>query len=307
MADAHAKPNHDYHLVDPSPWPIISAFLAGVLALWTIAVMRTNSAIDQLLTNNPDAEITYDALANSLFFGLQAPIWSIVIPLVLLIVVIGAWWADVVKEAQVDKAHTPVVQLGLRYGMLLFIASEVLFFVAFFWAYFHASFTTDLLNGITTFNPIDIPLYNTVILLLSGTTVTWAHEALREGKRSEFMIGLGITVALGLLFTAVQGFEYAAASFEFGAADEVTALGDAELARTLYTNYGGVFFAATGFHGAHVIIGTLFLAVAWYRGWRGDFTPNQHFGFEAAAWYWHFVDVVWLFLYVAIYWNIFQA
>ena len=237
------------------------------------------------------------------------------------------WWRDVIKEAH-GGDHTPVVQLHLRYGMILFIASEVMFFVAWFWAYFDAALFPGAVYPIDvtapdgtveaskeifgmverdelfgghwppktgeiaetggyfhgTFDPWGLPLVNTLILLTSGTTVTWAHHALLENNRKGLVWGLVLTVILGILFTACQAYEYMHAGFSY--AGHI---------------YGSTFFMATGFHGAHVIIGTMFLTVCLLRALAGDFTPKQHFGFEAAAWYWHFVDVVWLFLFMCIY------
>jgi cytochrome c oxidase subunit 3 len=201
----------------------------------------------------------------------------------------AVWWRDVINEATFQGYHTPVVQIGMRYGMALFIASEVMFFSAFFWAFF----TSSLYPvggvwppaGIHPFNPFEFPFLNTLILLLSGTTVTWAHHSLLEGNQKGLVQGLTVTVLLGLSFTCVQAYEYAHAAFTFSGGI-----------------YPSTFFMATGFHGFHVIIGTTFLAVCLWRAQRGDFTPTHHFGLEAAAWYWHFVDVVWLFLFVCIYW-----
>jgi cytochrome c oxidase subunit 3 len=222
------------------------------------------------------------------------------------------WWRDIIQEAHRGD-HTPVVQLHLRYGMILFIASEVMFFVAWFWAYFDAALfpagvhpiaNTDEIVGLvqrnevtgghwppkpsetfrSSFDPWGLPLVNTLILLLSGCTVTWAHHSLLHNDRKGLVWGLVLTVVLGLLFTSLQAFEYGHAAFNFAG-----------------NIYGATFFMATGFHGAHVIIGTVFLFVCLLRALNGDFTPKQHFGFEAAAWYWHFVDVVWLFLFAAIY------
>ena len=201
-----------------------------------------------------------------------------------------AWWADVVREAETGD-HTNVVQIGLRYGMILFIASEVMFFVAWFWAYFNASlFPTEQMGGvwppegIETFDPWHLPFMNTLILLLSGTTVTWAHHALIEGNREGLKQGLWLTVLLGASFSGVQVYEYAVAGFDFSG-----------------NIYGATFFMATGFHGFHVLVGTIFLIVCLIRAYAGHFKPDHHFGFEAAAWYWHFVDVVWLFLFASIY------
>jgi len=199
------------------------------------------------------------------------------------------WWRDVIREAEFQGHHTPIVQLGMRYGMILFISSEVMFFVAFFWAFFDASLYPD--TGIwppaevEPFDAFDIPLANTLILLLSGCTVTWAHAALLQGNRRDLVNGLGITILLGMAFTALQAYEYAHAAFGF--TDGI---------------YSSTFYMATGFHGFHVIVGTCFLIVCWFRARAGHFKPDHHFGFEAAAWYWHFVDVVWLFLFICIYW-----
>jgi cytochrome c oxidase subunit 3 len=211
----------------------------------------------------------------------------------------AVWWRDVIREGEHEGHHTTTVQLGLRYGMVLFIVSEVMFFVAWFWAFFDASlFSGEAIqaarveftgghwppNGVEVFNPWHLPLVNTIILLTSGTTCTWAHHALRENKRGGLIWGLVLTILLGITFTAVQAYEYAHAAFGF--TDGI---------------YSSTFFMATGFHGFHVIIGTIFLIVCLGRAMVGHFKPNHHFGFEAAAWYWHFVDVVWLFLFVSIY------
>jgi cytochrome c oxidase subunit III len=204
------------------------------------------------------------------------------------------WWRDVLKESRAPGLHTPVVRLGLRYGMILFIASEVMFFVAFFWAYFHFALYPDHVSGaataiwppagVKTFDPWGLPFLNTMILLLSGCTVTWAHHALLENDRKSLIIGLALTVVLGMFFTVLQVWEYSLAPFAFTGGV-----------------YPSTFFLATGFHGFHVVVGTIFLAVCLFRAIAGHFTPERHFGFEAAAWYWHFVDVVWLFLFVSIY------
>jgi cytochrome c oxidase subunit 3 len=264
MSDAAAhKPNHPYHLVNPSPWPLVGSLAGGVFAIGMVFYMHGKASF---------------ALA--------------VLPgIALILLTMFGWWRDIIKEAQVDKAHTPVVQIGLRYGMALFIASEVMFFVAFFWAFFDSSlFPKEAIGGVwppqgmAVLDPLQIPLLNTLILLLSGCTVTWAHHALREGDRKSFIQGLSLTVGLGLIFTGFQAYEYAHAPFGFK--DGI---------------YSSTFYMATGFHGFHVLVGTLFLIVCLFRGLKGHFTPDHHFGFEAAAWYWHFVDVVWLFLFFFIY------
>ena len=263
MANAKTH-NHDYHLVNPSPWPIIGSFAALTLAAGGIGWM-------------------HKAAFGSWVFGLGV---------IGVLYTFYAWWSDVVREANTGD-HTKVVQLGLRYGMILFIASEVMFFVAWFWAYFSASLypsTASLIGGVwppkgvEVLDPFAFPLLNTMILLLSGTTVTWAHHALIHGDRAGLKRGLVFTILLGASFSAIQIFEYSHAAFGFAG-----------------NIYGATFYMATGFHGFHVFVGTIFLLVCLARANRGDFTPRQHFGFEAAAWYWHFVDVVWLFLFIAIY------
>jgi cytochrome c oxidase subunit 3 len=270
---------HDYHLVNPSPWPLVGAIATLVLALGAVIFMKG-------------------------IFGLPKGFpWVLVAGFTLVAYTMIGWWRDVIKESRAGD-HTPVVQIGLRYGMVLFIASEVMFFVAWFWAFFEmaifhwrraASPIEDVAHawqswppvGIETFDPFHVPLINTMVLLLSGTTVTWAHHALQQGDRDGAKLGLLLTVLLGMSFTALQVYEYASAGFGFGGATVGL--------------YGSTFFMATGFHGAHVVIGTIFLAVCLLRLLAGGFTPQKHFGFEAAAWYWHFVDVVWLFLFSFVY------
>ena len=280
MASGH-KPNHDYHILEPSPWPLVGSLGALVMAIGAIALMRWNKG---------------DVL---LFGGMDIAGYGIfLVGLLVVLATMALWWKDVIVES-LRGDHTPVVKLHLRYGMILFIASEVMFFVAWFWAYFDVSLFPDPANipsrvditdgvwppaSIETFDPWHLPLFNTMILLLSGTTVTWAHHALLEDDREGVMWGLIITVLLGILFSTVQIYEYTHAYFTF----------DGNI-------YGATFFMATGFHGFHVFVGTVFLAVCLFREMKGQFTTERHFGFEAAAWYWHFVDVVWLFLFVCIY------
>jgi cytochrome c oxidase subunit III len=275
MAEAHAK-HHDYHLVDPSPWPLIGAAAAFCLAVGAVTWMK-----DIALGSLHLGPYLFGAGAIGVLYTMLS------------------WWSDVVREATYEGHHTRVVQLHHRYGMMMFIASEVMFFVAWFWAYFDASlYANDPLQyarvdklgavwppkGIETFDPWHLPLLNTLILLTSGTTVTWAHHALLHNDRQGLKMGLWLTIILGSVFTCVQAYEYSHAAFGFSG-----------------HIYGATFFMATGFHGAHVIIGTIFLAVCLFRAYKGHFTPQQHLGFEFAAWYWHFVDVVWLFLFAAIY------
>ena len=268
--------NHDYHILPPDQWPLIGAFSA--LGLTGGGVMWMH--------DNPYGKFVF-------LLGLLGVLTTMF-----------SWWGNVIREAH-EGHHTPVVQLHLRYGMILFIASEVMFFVAWFWAFFSAALfpaPVEMVDGavqaisdatvaaqfpmagIEVLDPFGFPLLNTFILLCSGTTVTWAHHALIHGDREGLKKGLLCTILLGLLFTSIQAYEYSQAPFSFAG-----------------TIYGATFFMATGFHGAHVIIGTIFLTVCLARAYKGEFTPKQHFGFEAAAWYWHFVDVVWLFLFVSIY------
>jgi len=214
------------------------------------------------------------------------------VSLFLVLAVMVVWWRDVIREASFQGHHSLVVQRGLRYGMLLFILSEVVFFISFFWAFFHSALGPDIHLGavwppigIQALNPFEVPLLNTAILLSSGATVTWAHHAMVGGDRKNAILGLTLTVVLGIVFTALQAWEYYEASFTI--ADSV---------------YGSTFFVATGFHGLHVIVGTTFLAVCLYRILNHHFTKHHHNGFEASIWYWHFVDYIWIFLFVSIYW-----
>ena len=266
----HKEPGHPYHLVNPSPWPALGAVAATLLTFGAARAMH----------------------------GLSFGIPMIIAGAFLVLYTMYVWWRDVVREAEVEKVHTSVVARGLRGGMALFIISEVLFFAAFFWAFFNASTMPRLPladtwaiasgpwppAGIHPFDPWHIPFLNTLILLLSGTTVTWAHYALLNNDRRGLIHGLAWTVFLGVCFTGFQAYEYTHAAFGFK--DGV---------------YASTFYMATGFHGAHVIIGTIFLAVCLFRSIKGHFTPQRHLGLEFAAWYWHFVDVVWLFLFVCVY------
>jgi len=261
---AHEK-NHDYHILNPSIWPFLGSVGAFVMLFGAV-----------------------------LWMDGSAP-WMFLIGLVAVLYTMFGWWADVVAESQ-QGDHTPVVRIGLRYGFIMFIMSEVMFFAAWFWSFFkHAMYPMGPQSpavdgvwppvGIETFDPWHLPLINTLILLCSGAAATWAHHALvHENNREDMKNGLILSVLLGLIFTGFQAYEYSHAAF--GLAGNI---------------YGANFFMATGFHGAHVIIGTIFLLVCLIRVYKGHFTPEKHVGFEAAAWYWHFVDVVWLFLFASIY------
>lgn len=255
---------HPFHLVDPSPWPLVTASAAFATTTGAVMYMHGYSGGGAFLT-----------------FGLLFLVLSMAI-----------WWRDVIREGTLEGQHTSIVQLGLRFGMILFIVSEVMFFFAFFWAFFWASLspTPEIGSvwpplGIEVLSAWEVPFLNTLILLSSGASVTWAHHAIVAGNRREAILALILTIAFAVVFTGLQLFEYTSASFSIS--DGI---------------YGSTFFMATGFHGFHVCIGTAFLAVCLVRLIQYHFTKQHHFGFEAAAWYWHFVDVVWLFLFVTIYW-----
>ena len=263
---AHEK-NHDYHILQPSVLPFLGAVSGFVMLFGTVLWMHDLTPFVALIG----------------FVGV--------------LYVMYAWWAEVVNESGVGD-HTPVVRLGLRYGFILFIMSEIMFFSAWFWSFFkHAIYPMhpDGISpavdgvwppaGIETFDPWHLPLINTLILLCSGAAATWAHHAIaHENNRKDMANGLILAVLLGVLFTIFQAYEYSHAAFGFSG-----------------NIYGANFFMATGFHGFHVIVGTIFLFVCYLRLRAGHFTPEKHVGFEAAAWYWHFVDVVWLFLFAAVY------
>jgi cytochrome c oxidase subunit 3 len=201
------------------------------------------------------------------------------------------WWRDIVSEGTYLGNHTLAVQRGLNMGVALFIVSEALFFLAIFWAFFHSALapTPELggewpPKGIEAVNPFELPLLNTVILLSSGVTITYAHHSLIQGNRDGALYGIVATVILALVFTGFQWIEYTVSSFTIS--DGV---------------FGSCFYFSTGFHGLHVLIGTAFISVGLWRVLAYHFTDNHHLGLEASILYWHFVDLVWLFLFVSIY------
>ena len=258
---AHAR-NHDYHILNPSIWPFAGAIGVFTLLSGTVLFMKGIT---------PFVMLAGVALIFYVMFG---------------------WWSEVIDEAH-GGDHTPVVVIGLRYGMIMFIMSEVMFFAAWFWSFFkHALYPMPEATGgvwppvgVEPFDPWHLPLINTLVLLCSGCFATWAHHAIaHDNDRKALRQGLFGAIVLGVLFTAFQAYEYGHAAFGFSG-----------------NIYGANFFMATGFHGFHVIIGTLFLIVCLFRAMAGHFTPERHVGYEAAAWYWHFVDVVWLFLFFAVY------
>ncbi len=267
---AGQKQQHPFHLVDLSPWPILTSFVLFFLVLGTVFLMHDYMGSGYV--------VSFSSIA--LFYCIYN------------------WWQDVVNEG-ISNHHSDKVRAGLRIGMALFILSEVMFFFAFFFSLFFSNlFPAGILEGIwvvaegawppegiKTFDPWDIPLMNTLILLLSGTTVTWAHYAIMENDQKNTIKALRITVLLGISFSFFQAYEYHHAGF---------ALSDGV--------YASNFYLATGFHGIHVLIGTIFLAICYIRATKGHFQKGKgHLGFEFAAWYWHFVDVVWLFLFLFVY------
>jgi cytochrome c oxidase subunit 3 len=315
MAGAEVK--HEYHLVRPSGWPLFGSFAATMLMVGAVIWMKSGAGETGLVLGHPDE-------AGKYAFSLKGA-WLFLTGLLLILVTMAGWWRDVIKESLTGENTSTVVRLGLRYGMLLFIASEVMFFAAWFWAFFGASLFPGALDpvtladgaqmtnlngdpaylgndfrqhatggvwpptGVEPLDPWGLPLINTLVLLLSGTTVTWAHYSVMRNDQKGLVQGLIATIVLGAFFTSLQAVEYYEAlstgMFKFSGGGI----------------YGASFFMATGFHGLHVIIGTIFLTVCLFRALAGHFTPERHFGFEAAAWYWHFVDVVWLFLFFFIY------
>nr|QJH88488.1 Cox3 [Pterocladiophila hemisphaerica] len=255
---------HPFHLVDPSPWPILSSISSFFLAIGGVMYMH-------------------------------AYIWGsfiLIISFIFLLTIMFLWWRDVIREATFEGHHTKMVQYGLRYGIILFIISEIFFFLAFFLAFFHSSLSPTIEigsmwppKGIFVLNPWEIPFLNTLILLLSGCSITWSHHALLANNRLQIFFGLILTILLAIMFSFFQIYEYLMANF---------CLSDGI--------YGSTFYMTTGFHGFHVFVGTISLIICFFRFFFNHLTKDHHFGFEAAVWYWHFVDVVWLFLFVSIYW-----
>jgi cytochrome c oxidase subunit 3 len=255
---------HPFHLVDPSPWPLLGATSAFICTTGGTIYIHNFSGGG----------------------------FSFLIGLLLLVLTMTVWWRDIIREGTFEGQHSSIVQLGLRFGIILFIVSEIIFFFAFFWAFFWASLapvpeigSVWPPKGIEILKAFEVPFLNTAVLLLSGFSVTWAHHAIVVGSKKESISALAVTILLATFFTCLQGLEYYSANFTMS--DGI---------------YGSTFFLATGFHGFHVFIGTCFLIVCFFRILAYHFTKQHHFGFEAAAWYWHFVDVVWLFLFVSIYW-----
>nr|UKE80344.1 cytochrome c oxidase subunit III [Melanetettix sp. n. XTW-2022a] len=254
--------NHPFHLVDNSPWPITGSMGLMTMTSGTVMWFHHNE------------------------------MWLMNLGVIIILLTMIQWWRDVIRESTFQGLHTKKVVESMKLGMILFITSEVMFFSSFFWAYFHSSLSPNVEIGmqwpplgIKPFNPMSIPMLNTMILLSSGMSITWAHNAMINSNFSKTIQSMFITVILGVYFTMLQAIEYFEAPFTI--ADSV---------------YGSTFFMATGFHGLHVIIGTAFIMISTMRVMKLHFSNMHHVGFEASAWYWHFVDVVWLFLYISVYW-----
>lgn len=252
-----------FHLVELRPWPLIASSSALILTIG--------------MTN---------------WFHYKVSNYCIWLGLIMLPLAIYLWWRDTIRESTYQGNHTIAVIKGLQFGIILFITSEVCFFFGFFWAFFHRRLVpTPEVGcvwppvGVLTLNAFGVPLLNTIILLSSGVTVTWAHHSLKSGNRKDFVYALRITIILGVYFTALQVGEYFNSPFSI--ADRI---------------YGSVFFVATGFHGIHVLIGSIFLFISLFRSKLLHYSKVHHLGFEVSAWYWHFVDVVWICLYLCIYW-----
>lgn len=259
---------HPFHLVNPSPWPLMTS-----LSIFGVLVYLVHDFHD--LTPN-----TWVAS-----FLRYYCIFAFVTTLIL-------WTTDISEEGVLEGQHTLKVEQGFRYGVILFIASEIMFFVSLFWAYFHYSLNPSIWigcvwppQGIQPISPWGLPLLNTVVLLSSGVSVVWAHRALIAGIRNDVTMGFLITLGYGIFFTGLQTFEYIHAPFSIN--DSV---------------YGSIFYMITGTHGVHVIVGTILLMIQFIRHLNYQLYQDRHFGFEAAAWYWHFVDVVWILVFLVIYW-----
>nr|ATI10825.1 cytochrome c oxidase subunit 3 [Cryptophyllium tibetense] len=254
--------NQPYHLVEMSPWPLVGAMSMMLTMIGAVAMFQQKSTTIMLMG------------------------------MMMTALMMMQWWRDMIRESTYMGLHTKLVIISLQWGMIMFIISEIMFFSSFFWAFFHSSLSPTLQigsiwppSGIMPFNPLQIPMLNTMILLTSGVTMTWAHHSMLNNNMTEMNQGLMITIIMGVYFTGLQYFEYKESPFTIS--DSI---------------YGSTFFMATGFHGIHVIIGSTFLMTCMKRQLNYQFSKTHHMGFEAAAWYWHFVDVVWLFLYISIYW-----
>jgi len=262
--------NHPYQIIENSPWP----FIIGMCAFM---YMTLNGVFLSYGCHNLYSIAFFKHLYHFSFIGL--------------LLAVSLWWFEMIQESVIEGAYTKKVQLNISIGMILFIVSEVMFFFGFFWAFFHFSLNpSDAIQGnwppvsIESIFAYGLPLINTVILLSSGVTLTWSHVSLYKNNKKESVIGLFLTIVLGLIFTKIQFAEFCLAKFTI--ADSC---------------YGSVFYMLTGLHGFHVLVGTIFLCVAFVRLVTNYFNKTRFSGFELAIWYWHFVDVVWLFVFSGIY------
>nr|ALO64751.1 cytochrome c oxidase subunit III [Andrena nigroaenea] len=254
--------NHPFHMVTMSPWPMLTSINIMNMLLGMVLLMYL--------------KMTSLLMASTLT----------------LILCLFQWWRDVIRESTFQGYHTFMVTKLIKMSMILFIISELMFFVAFFWTYFHSSIAPSIEIGMTwpptsikQINPYNIPLLNSVVLVSSGITITWTHYALLNEKMAETKISFILTIILGVYFTFLQIIEYFETTFCFN--DSI---------------YGSIFFMTTGFHGSHVNIGLMFLSTCFMRLSMNHFSKMHHLHFETASWYWHFVDIIWLFLYITIYW-----
>nr|YP_010879017.1 cytochrome c oxidase subunit III [Batracomorphus nigromarginattus]WHE42669.1 cytochrome c oxidase subunit 3 [Batracomorphus nigromarginattus] len=254
--------NHKFHMVNNSPWPVLISFSMLLL---------TTSAVVWMHKNNP---------------------YMLIMSLILTIMLSSQWWRDIIRESTFQGIHNKKIIKLMKWGMMMFILSEIMFFISFFWTFFHMSLSPSIemgLNwppmGIEPMKPMNIPLLNTVILMSSGVSITLAHNFIMNKMLSKTIKMMWITIFLGVYFSIIQLYEYMECSFSIS--DSV---------------FGSTFFLMTGFHGIHVIIGTMFLIVSTIRLKMLHFTKNHMVGYEASAWYWHFVDIIWLMLYISVYW-----
>nr|ALO64526.1 cytochrome c oxidase subunit III [Andrena semilaevis] len=254
--------NHPFHMVTLSPWPILTS----------INIMNTFMSMILFI---------YMKMTSIMLMSMFT-----------LILCLMQWWRDVIRESTYQGYHTLTVTKLIKMSMILFIISELMFFVAFFWTYFHSSIAPSIEIGMTwpptsikQLNPYNIPLLNSVVLISSGMTITWTHYSMLTEKMTETKISFLMTIILGMYFTFLQIIEYFEATFCFN--DSI---------------YGSIFFMTTGFHGSHVNIGLIFLSSCFMRLTKNHFSKIHHLHFETASWYWHFVDIIWLFLYITIYW-----
>nr|YP_009987536.1 cytochrome c oxidase subunit III [Epeurysa nawaii]QBZ37996.1 cytochrome c oxidase subunit III [Epeurysa nawaii]QBZ38009.1 cytochrome c oxidase subunit III [Epeurysa nawaii] len=256
------KKNHPFHLVTNSPWPILLSFSIMNFLISTIILLN------------------------------QKIKWFMMFSFFILILNMYQWWRDVKRESSYKGDHTMIVKKMIKMGMIMFILSEIMFFISFFWSFFHSSLSPSIElgmkwppKGINPFNPMEIPLLNTIILVSSGASITWAHNSLLSNKFKQSMSSMIITIILSFYFTTLQWIEYKNSSFTIS--DSV---------------FGSTFFMTTGFHGIHVIVGTIFILTALESVVNMKSSKINHLSLELSAWYWHFVDVVWLFLYLIMYW-----